>query len=162
LTIARYPVGAVNSTVAPARWLSSASSTGVVRLVSNAEAPNRNGNTTSPPSPKVNASGGEPANTSSGVGWSRNRAKVSALASTSRWKCMMIFGVPVDPDVGQSSATSSAAVSTSVNSPDLRWHRVSRTPGLSSPKSTVLVAVSEPGRASGDAGTVAGRSAAKR
>ena len=32
-----------------------------------AAAPNRSGNTASPPSPNVNASGGEPTNTSSGV-----------------------------------------------------------------------------------------------
>lgn len=32
-----------------------------------AAAPNRNGNTASPPNPNVNASGGEPTNTSSGV-----------------------------------------------------------------------------------------------
>ena len=39
---------------------------------------------------------------------------------------MVIFGVPVVPDVGPSSATSSAAVATSVNSPLLAAQRATR------------------------------------
>ena len=61
----------------------------------------------------MKASGAEVANRSSGVGRSRCVLKVSAIASTSAWVCMVTFGRPVVPDVGASSATSPAAVATS-------------------------------------------------
>ena len=72
----------------------SASSSGVAFSMSSVDAPTRSGNTTRPPSPNVNASGGVPVNTSSGVGRSTCVENVSALASTSRWKCMVAFGRP--------------------------------------------------------------------
>ena len=66
----------------------------------------------------MKASGGVPVKTSSAVGRSTCCENVSALASTSRWKCMVAFGRPVVPEVNASSATSSAAVSTSSNRSD--------------------------------------------
>ncbi len=44
----------------------------------------------------------------------------------SRWKCTVILGVPVLPEVGASNATSSAAVSTAVNSPGFAAARAAR------------------------------------
>ncbi len=68
------------------------------------------GNTSRPPSPKVNASGGEPTTMSSGVARSTWRGQVSQAASTSRWVCTAALGVPVVPEVKASSAMSVAAV----------------------------------------------------
>ncbi len=81
------------------------------------EAPKRSGNSTSPPSPNVNASGGVPLKTSLGRGSRIARANVSHAASRSRWKCTQPFGVPVVPEVKAMIATSSAAVSTAANEP---------------------------------------------
>ena len=41
--------------------------------------------------------------------------KQSPIASTSRWKCMVAFGLPVVPEVNAIRQTSSAAVSTAAN-----------------------------------------------
>ena len=43
------------------------------------------------------------------------RGKQSHIATTSRWKCIVPFGLPVVPEVKAISATSSAAVATLVN-----------------------------------------------
>lgn len=51
-------------------------------------------------------------NTSSGSGRSTCAEKVSAMASTSRWKCIQPLGRPVVPEVKAISATSSAEVGT--------------------------------------------------
>ena len=69
------------------------------------------------------------------VGASRRAARPNVLSidRMSRWKCMVIFGTPVLPDVGQSSATSSAAVCTLLNSPDLAAARAVRSSGPSPP-----------------------------
>ena len=75
----------------------------------------RIGNSSRPPSPKVNASGGEPVKRSSASRCSDVRGEQSQIASTSRWKCIVPFGSPVVPDVNAISATSSAAVSQAVN-----------------------------------------------
>ena len=104
--------------------MSSASSSGVAFSISSVDAPTRSGKTTRPPSPKVKASGGVPVKTSSAVGRSTWRENVSAMASTSRWKCIVAFGRPVVPEVKASSATSSAAVSTSSNVSGLTRQRV--------------------------------------
>ena len=61
-----------------------------------------------PPSPNVNASGGVPVNTSSGTAAARARRRCRQIASTSRWKCIVAFGLPVVPEVKASIATSSA------------------------------------------------------
>jgi hypothetical protein len=90
-----------------------ASSPGVAFSISRVLAPTRSGKITRPPRPNVNASGGVPANTSSLRGLTTCAENVSAMASTSRWKCMVAFGRPVVPDVNARSATSSAAVATS-------------------------------------------------
>ena len=78
-------------------------------------------------------SGGVPVKTSSRRGLIRCREKVSAVASTSRWKCMVTLGCPVVPEVEASMATSSAAVSTAVNVPFLAAQRALRSPGPSPP-----------------------------
>ena len=176
-SIARYAVGAVKQAVAPCSAIRSASSSGVAFSTSRELAPTRSGKTTSPPSPNVNASGGVPMNTSSAVGFSTCLENVSALASTSRWKCIVAFGRPVVPDVNASRATSSAAVSTSsnVDRPSVgqeievaaglrRRTRRPRMPGMSAPtrssrkrwshsaRSTAAISAtvrSSPGRSSG-------------
>ncbi len=78
-------------------------------------APARSGKTRLWPSPKVKASGGLAANRSRGTGWRTWREKVSAMARTSRWKCIVAFGLPVVPEVNASMHTSSEAVSTFLN-----------------------------------------------
>ncbi len=90
-----------------------ASSAGVAFSTSTVDAPAWSGNSSTPPRPNVKAYGGVPVNTSSGDGRSTCREKVSQIASTSRWKCMVAFGRPVVPEVNASSATSSAEVATS-------------------------------------------------
>ena len=123
-SMARYAVGEVNSTVTPKCATASASSGGVARSSSKVAAPARIGKTSRPPRPNVKPSGGVPVNTS--VGWLCTRCfpKVSAMASTSRWKCMVALGTPVVPDVAASIATSSAAVTTSVKVPGLAAHEL--------------------------------------
>ena len=139
----------MDSTVTPWAAIVSASSPGVARSMSRAQAPARSGNSSRPPSPKVKPSGGVPVNTSSGRGLMRWREKVSAVARMSRWKCMVTFGCPVVPEVGASMATSSAAVLTAVNRPSLAAQRAVMSSGP--PYRTVV-----------SAGTAAARSAAKR
>ena len=90
-----------------------ASSGGVAFSTSTVDAPAWSGKSSTPPSPNVKAYGGVPVNTSSGDGRSTWREKVSQIASTSRWKCMVAFGRPVVPEVKASSATSSEEVATS-------------------------------------------------
>src|SRR5688500_9988377 len=68
-----------------------------------------------PPRPKVNASGGVPQNTSSRCTLRIERGNVSHIATTSRWKCTVPFGLPVVPEVKAISATSSTAVGALVN-----------------------------------------------
>ncbi len=74
----------------------------------------------------MKASGGVPVKRSSGVGFSTCRLNVSAIARTSRWKCMVALGRPVVPEVKASSATSSAAVTTSSKVPSFAAARSSR------------------------------------
>jgi hypothetical protein len=121
-------VGAVNSAVTPCSAIAPARSAGEARSSSSVLAPMPNGNTTSPPSPKVNPSGGVPVNTSSGLAASTCRPNVSLMASTSRWKCMVALGLPVVPDVVASSATSSAAVATAAKLPLLPAQRSASSP----------------------------------
>lgn len=111
-SIVRYAVGAVNSTDTRCSATAGNSCLGPACSSSRALAPARIGKTTRPPSPKVKPSGGLPAKRSSERGLSTCAEKVSAIASTSRWKCMHPLGRPVVPDVNAISATSSAAVST--------------------------------------------------
>ena len=63
----------------------------------------------------MNASGGVPTKTSSGVGANDDGGNVSHTASTSRWKCIVPFGRPVVPDVNAIMQTSSDAVATFAN-----------------------------------------------
>ncbi len=114
-SIARYAVGAVNSTDTRCSAMAGNSCLGPACSSSRALAPARIGKTTSPPRPKVKPSGGLPAKRSSGRGPSTCAEKVSAMASTSRWKCMQPLGRPVVPEVNAISATSSAAVSAAGN-----------------------------------------------
>ena len=82
--MARYAMGAVNRMVARWSWMPLSRLGGVGCSISSAAAPTRMGNSTSPPSPKVNASGGDPQNRSSGPGCRTCLEKVSQTASTSR------------------------------------------------------------------------------
>ena len=107
----RYMVGAVNSTLARWRSIAPSSVSGVPRSSNTTEAPTRIGKHSMPPSPKVNASGGVPQKTSSDCGRSTCRGNRSHIATMSRWKCIVPFGVPVVPEVNAISATSSCAVS---------------------------------------------------
>ncbi len=118
LRICRYAVGAVASTVTPASATNSASGSGATASVSSAHAPARRAQTTRMPRPNVNASGAVQETRSSGRRRSVCRPKVLSIDRMSRWKCVVIFGTPVLPEVGPKRATSSAAVSTAVNSPD--------------------------------------------
>ena len=111
----------------------SASWAGVACSISSAQAPARSGKTSSMPRPKVNASGALHAATSSGAIRRAWRSNVSPIARMSRWKCIVIFGTPVLPEVAASSATSSAAVSTLANSPGLAAARTLRSSGASPP-----------------------------
>ncbi len=76
----------------------------------------------------MNASGGLPANTSSGRGRSTCAENVSAIASTSRWKCIAALGRPVVPEVNAIIATSSAAVGTFAKSAGLAASIPNRSP----------------------------------
>jgi hypothetical protein len=84
----------------------------------------------------VKASGGVPVNTSSGPGCSTRAENVSAIASTSRWKCMVALGRPVVPEVNAISATSSAAVSAAVKPSGLASASAVRSPGCPLPYRT--------------------------
>ena len=106
-------MGAVKQVVTPKSSMISASSAGVAFSTSTVDAPACSGNSSTPPRPNVKANGGVPVKTSSGDGRSTWREKVSQIASTSRWKCIVAFGRPVVPDVKASSATSSEEVATS-------------------------------------------------
>ncbi len=128
----------MNSTSTPCRCTCSANCSGVACSSSRVAAPARIGKTTRPPSPKVKASGGVPANRSSAVGRSRWCEKVSALASTSRWKCRVALGRPVVPEVKAISATSSAAVGTAVNGPAVAAQRAVRSSGPGPPYGTTV------------------------
>jgi len=121
-------VGAVNSAVTPCAAIASASSPGEARSSSSTLAPTLSGKVTSPPSPKVNPTGGVPAKISAGPAASTCRPNVSLMASTSRWKCMVAFGFPVVPEVGASRATSSAAVATAGKLPLFAAQRLARSP----------------------------------
>ena len=82
----------MNSTVGACAAIASSSASGAGRSISSVAAPTRSGKSRSPPSPKVNASGGLPTKTSSGVAASVDRGKQSDAAITSRWKCIVPFG----------------------------------------------------------------------
>ena len=127
----------MDSTVTPCSAIASASSAGLAFSSSRLAAPTRSGNSSSAPSPNVNASGGVPANRSSGTGFSTCPENVSAAASRSRWKCMAAFGLPVVPDVNAIMATSSAAVCTEANSAGFPAASWVRSPGPAPPNSTI-------------------------
>jgi hypothetical protein len=131
--IARYAVGAVKAMVARKRSIASSSAAGVPCSSSTADAPTRIGKSTSPPRPKVKASGGVPQKTSSARGRSTWGGKQSHTASTSRWKCIVPLPCPVVPDVNAISATSSAAVSQAVNVSGLPSISASSEPAPPSP-----------------------------
>ena len=114
---ARYMVGAVASRVTPCRRTVSTSGSIPGLAIGANEAPKRIGNSTSTPRPNVNAIGAVPVKTSSGDGERISRAKVSQIASTSRWKWTQPLGSPVVPEVKAIRATSSLAVATGSNAP---------------------------------------------
>ena len=109
--IARHEVGAVNITVAPKRCTPAISSGPDTRSISAVDAPTLSGNSSSPPRPKVKASGGLPMKMSSAVGRSTWGGQQAQAAITSRWKCIVAFGRPVVPEVKAIRQMSSAAVS---------------------------------------------------
>ena len=95
--------------------MASASFGGAACSSSSVDAPMRIGKRSRPPSPKVNARGGEPQKMSVSFAWRMCRGKQSQMASTSRCTCIVPFAFPVVPEVKAMSATSSAAVSTAAN-----------------------------------------------
>ncbi len=95
----------------------------------------------------MNASGGVPTNTSSGVGANEDGGNVSQIASTSRWKCIVPFGRPVVPEVNAIMHTSSDAVSTLSNVSRCFAMRADRLAGPSSCESTTVVRLGHDGRA---------------
>ena len=104
---------------------------------SNAQAPKRRGKISRAPSPKVKANGGLPAKMSAAVGCTIAAQKESAIASTSRWKCMVAFGLPVVPEVNASMQTSSAAVSTGMWTLEASATNCSRSSGSAPPNTSV-------------------------
>ena len=82
--IARYDVGAVNSTVARCCAIAGSSCSGDGRSTNSVAAPMRIGNSSNPPRPNVNASGGLPVNRSSAVARNVLRGQQSQAAMTSR------------------------------------------------------------------------------
>ena len=127
-SMALYAVGEVNSTVAPelrdgvgaapAGWPFPAAGWPRRRAC---------GKTSRPPSAEREAQWRRPGeHIRPARPCTRYLPKVSAIASTSRWKCMVALGTPVVPDVAASMATSSAAVSTSSNVLGLAAHRSAR------------------------------------
>src|SRR5262249_47761227 len=79
--------------------------------------------------PKVKASGGLPVNRSSGVGRRTCRENVSAIESTSRWKCIVALGRPVVPEVNANMHTSSDDVATTSKAAGLAAARRGRSAG---------------------------------
>ena len=145
--IARYEVGAVNSTVARCSAIAGSSASGAGRSIRSVEAPIRSGNSKSPPSPNVNASGGLPVNTSSAPARSIAGGQQSHAAIRSRWKCIVPLGLPVVPDVNAISAVSSAAVSTVAKLAAFPAIRASSASPASPPKKATCVSVGHCGRA---------------
>ncbi len=99
----------------------------------------------------MNASGGVPAKTSAGTGFSTRAENVSAAAIRSRWKCMAALGRPVVPEVKAIIATSSAAVWTVAKSAGLAAAAAVRSAGPGAPTVTTrrpgtAAAVSSPVR----------------
>ena len=123
--IARYDVGAVNSTVARCSAIAGRSASGAGRSSKSVEAPIRSGKNRSPPRPNVNARGGLPVNTSSAVARSIEGGQHSHAAIRSRWKCIVPLGLPVVPEVNAISAVSSAMVSTAAKRAGLETIRAS-------------------------------------
>ena len=115
--------------------------------MSSVAAPIRSGNSSRPPRPNVNASGGLPVKRSSGTARSVERGKQSQTAIRSRWKCIVPLGLPVVPDVNAISATSSAAVSTAANDEGLPASRASSPSAADVPNSAIDVSVGHCGRA---------------
>jgi hypothetical protein len=105
-------VGAVKHTVAPYCGDGRQQRLGLAFSSSTVLAPIDSGNSSSPPSPKVKASGGLPMNTSSGLARSTCGGQQAQAAITSRWKCIVPLGTPVVPEVKAIRQVSSAAVST--------------------------------------------------
>src|SRR5712664_1344838 len=128
----RYMIGEVKQTLALKRWMVSSSVSGVSFSTSTVEAPKRSGKHSMPPRPKVKASGGVPQKMSSLPTLRQERGKQSHIAITSRWKCIVPFGLPVVPEVKAISATSSAAVGTLVKLSGCLSERVSSESGASS------------------------------
>jgi hypothetical protein len=106
--------------VAPTSWMVRTSVSGVNGPSPKyTEAPAHIGNTSSPPRPKVKASGGAADDDVVGRGRSTCRGQASQAASTSRWVCTAALGLPVVPEVKASSAMSSA-----------RWGRAAKSPSF--------------------------------
>ena len=133
----------MNSTLAPFCAIAPSSVSGDGRSTSSVEAPMRSGNSSRPPSPNVNASGGLPVNTSSAVAFSIDLGQQSHAASRSRWKCIVPFGTPVVPDVKAMSAVSSAAVRTLSNVEGLSRARASRPSSASLANATIVRSAGE-------------------
>ena len=101
-SIALYAVGAVRIRP-PCSSIRSASPTASPSRRRQVEARRAGGTAATPPSPKVNAYGGVPVNTSSADGLQHAPGGVPRGSDiTSRWKCIVAFGRPVVPEVNAS------------------------------------------------------------
>ena len=105
---------------------------GVAFSSSTVLAPMASGNSSRPPSPNVKASGGLPMKRSSAFGRSTCGGQQAQAAITSRWKCIVPLGWPVEPDVNAIRQTSSSAVSTASKCAGRRAARACRPSGPSS------------------------------
>ena len=128
--------------------IAAGSASGVAFSISTVDAPTDIGNSSRPPRPNVNASGGLPMNTSSGAGLSTWRGQQAQAAIRSRWKCIVPLGWPVVPEVNAITQVSSAAVRTVSNVAGFVAATVSSASGAPPPNCITRTNVGQSGRAS--------------
>ena len=135
-------------TVARHCAIAASSTSGVVFSSNTVLAPTDSGNSSRPPRPKVNASGGLPMKRSSAVARSVCAGQQAQAAITSRWKCMVPLGWPVVPEVNAIRHTSSRAVSTGSKVAALAAARAASASDDASLNSTTCASSGQSGRAS--------------
>ena len=125
--MARYEVGAVKQHGgAEVAAIAVEQVGGAAFSSSTVEAPTRIGNSSSPPRPKVKASGGLPMKTSSGVGAQHVRREAARSGHHVAVEVHRALGLPVVPEVKAIRQVSSAAVSTLSKLRGWRGHRAPR------------------------------------
>ncbi len=128
--------------------IAAGSASGEAFSSSTVEAPTDIGNSSSPPSPKVKASGGLPMNTSSAPGLSTWRGQQAQAAITSRWKCIVPLGCPVVPEVKAIRQVSSLPVFTLSKTGGFAAARASSSPASPLWKCSTCCSVGQAARAS--------------